>query len=131
DCIVGNIWDLRQTGVILERQDVPGGSWGTLYDPRNLVIIANPDVSHTNYITAPDSVRGLWAKQAGNDIAIVGTQQGGAGRSALFNIESSSNVDEVLLLDRAAQNGDLLRVKPGVGATYTAINRYGHISTII
>lgn len=131
DCIMPGIFDLRQSGLLIQRQDVPGGAWTDLYDPRGLLIASAPDATHGNKIIAPADVRGLWIQQAGGDMPLVTDQQGATGRSALFVTSNMSNTDEVLLLDRAAQNGDMLRVKPGVGSVFTVINRYGHITAIV
>lgn len=125
-----SIYDLRQTGILIERKNSAAGAWTTLYDPRNYVILKAPTADYQNWITAPTDVRGLWARQLGNEWAIVGSQDGASGGVSLFAQSNASNADTVMLLDRPVSNGDYLRAKVN-GLENTVINRYGQINAIV
>lgn len=124
------LYDLRQTGILIERQNETGGAWTTLYDPRPYVILKTPDATHDNLITAPSGIRGLTVLQAGNEYALVAGQQGAAGAAILASLTNPANTSPIVQLERPQTNGDYLQVR--VNSLYnTVINRYGQINAII
>jgi hypothetical protein len=124
----GLIFDLRQLGILLERQNEQNGAWSTLYDPTAFVILKSPPTPTHNIINAAFGRRGLGINQAGGNFGLTIAMQGIAGQAAYLATDNIANTNTTLGLYRAEENGDLMRVAIGALPERTVINRYAQLT---
>lgn len=127
-CWDGQIWDLRQTGILLERQNTPGGLWSTLYDPSQYVVLKNPSPSLPNIINGIASQPALWIKGQELQSTLI-VQHMGVGGSPLLVVNTHADNDyPAVQINNVNQLRPIMRLHTGE-TVVDAINQYGQITT--
>lgn len=120
------LYDLRQTGILLERQNEAGGAWSTLYDPSQYVVLKNPSLTLPNIINGIENQPALWSIAQGGQPAGIFQQQGATGGALLATSGNNDNTDPLVTFYIPASNRDMLRLYTPTGV-WGAFNRYGQI----
>lgn len=120
------LYDLRQLGILLQRQNEQGGAWSTLYDPSPYVILKNPSPTFPNIINGIENQAALWSIAHGGQPAGIFQQQGATGGALLATSGNNDNTDPLVTFYIPASNRDMLRLYTPTGV-WGAFNRYGQI----
>lgn len=131
------VFDLRQTGILLERQNESGGLWSTLYDPRPYVLLKAPTSLYPNTVSVPLGVAGLTLNsvvgaRAGTNDAILNVRAGWGAPAAIFSRpDNNLPVTPTVQIEHNFTGGiqpglDFLRAMDTAGNKLGGINAYGN-----
>lgn len=131
------IYNLRQTGILLERQNEAGGLWSTLYDPSAQVLIKVPSTLYQNTAMSRANVPGLRlnaypeAKAGTNDATLIVAAGWGAPAAIFGRYDNFAPYTATIQLEHNVSGGvtpglDYLRATDTVGNKFAGINAYGN-----
>jgi len=136
DVIMSMIFDLQQTGILIEKQGESGGVWSTLYDPRPYVLIKAPTAIYHNTVNAPSGVAGMTllsvvGNRANADDAVLYVVPGWNAPAAIFRRNDITG-NETVRIEHNLTGGvgvpDFLRAMDTDGNKFGGINPYGNIA---
>lgn len=136
DVIMSMIFNLQQTGILLEKQGESGGLWSTLYDPRPYVLIKSPSAVYHNTVNAPAGTAGLTllsvvGNRDNEDDAVLYVVPGWNAPAAIFRRNDGTGNETVRIqheLSGGVGTPDFLRAMDTFGNKFSGINPYGNIS---
>lgn len=136
DVIMSMIFNLQQTGILLEKQGESGGLWSTVYDPRPYVLIKSPSAVYHNTVNAPAGTAGLTllsvvGDRDNADDAVLYVVPGWNAPAAIFRRNDGTGNETVRIqheLSGGVGTPDFLRAMDTFGNKFSGINPYGNIS---